>query len=150
MLVSYRQVAPDFDLGHLHWLRAETSTFLRGRQASRSGWGKSSLLPLVGLSSGQNLTNLSDIVFQKKFVQGVRGLQPTNEHECGDVHITVGNYGQLALEVANVRFEAVALSHLDGEKVVVIPLSLPVRCILYEERFRYLLEVIEKIRRLDV
>ena len=51
---------------------------------------------------------------------------------------------QLALKVADVRFEVVTLPHLDGEKVVVIPLSLPVRCVLSEECFRHLLEVAER------
>ena len=55
--------------------------------------------------------------------------------------------GQLALKVANVRFEIIALSHLEGEKMVVVPLSLLVICVLGEERFRCLLEVVERLWR---
>jgi len=80
------------------------------------------------------------------FIQKVRDLQPVDERKCKDVLIAVGDFGQLALEVANVRFEAVALPHLDGE-VVVIPLNLSARCILGEERFGHLLEVVERMRR---
>jgi len=47
-LVSCRQVALGFDLGHGQRLRAETSTFLRGHQSSQSGWKKSSLSPPAG------------------------------------------------------------------------------------------------------
>jgi len=72
-------------------------------------------------------------------------LQPADERECEDVLIAVRGLGHLALEVADVRFEVVALSHLDCEKMVVIPLSLQARFILGEERFRYLLEVVERI-----
>jgi len=35
------------------------------------------------------------------------------------------------------------LPHFDGEKVMVVSLSLPTRGILSEERFGYLLEVVE-------
>ena len=44
--------------------------------------------------------------------------------------ITVGDFGQLALKIDNVRFEVIALPHLDGEKMMVVPLSLPTRCVL--------------------
>ena len=42
----------------------------------------------------------------------------------------VVDLGQLALEVVDVRFEAVALPHLDDEKMVIVSLSLPARCVL--------------------
>jgi len=51
-------------------------------------------------------------------------LQPTNECECRDILTVMGYLVPLALEVADVRFEAIALSHFDGEKVVVFSLSL--------------------------
>jgi len=63
------------------------------------------------------------------FVHWVTGLQPADECECRDVLITVRDLGQLVLEVADIRFDVVALPHLDGEKVVVVPLSFPARCI---------------------
>ena len=47
-LIFCRQAASGSDLRHGRRLRAETSTFLRGRQASRSSWRKSSLPPLTG------------------------------------------------------------------------------------------------------
>jgi len=64
-----------------------------------------------------------------------------------DVLIIVGDLGQLALKIADLGFEVVALSHLDGEKMVDVPLSFPLRCVLGEKRFGYLLEVVEKMRR---
>ena len=59
----------------------------------------------------------------------------------------VGDLGQLVLEVANVRFEVVTLPHLDGEKVVVVPLGLPARRVLGEKYFGDLREVVERMRR---
>ena len=141
-------VCPDFDLGYGQRLRAETSTFLHHRQASQSGCGKSLLPPLAGCR--QNLTHLSDIMLQKVFVQGVRDLQPADEHDCGDVLITVEDLGQLALKVANIRFKDVALPHVDGEKVVVVLLSLPARCVLGKKHFGHLLKVVERMRRQKV
>ena len=75
------------------------------------------------------------------FVQGVIDLQFIDEHECRDILTAIKDLVPLAMEVADVRFEAVALSHLDGEKMLVVPLSLPARCVLGEEQFRQLLEV---------
>ena len=47
--------------------------------------------------------------------------------------ITVGNFGKLALKVADVRLETVTLPHLDGEEVIVVLLGLPTRSVLSEE-----------------
>ena len=80
-------------------------------------------------------------------VQRVRDLQPADASECRDVRTAVGDLGQLALEVADVGFEAVVLPLLDGEKVVVVRLCLLARCVLDEERFRHLLEVVERVQR---
>ena len=74
----------------------------------------------------------------------MRDLQLADECECRDVIPTVGNLGQLTLKVADVGFEAVALSHLNGEKVMIVPLNLPVRCVLGEECFRHFLEVAKR------
>jgi len=71
-------------------------------------------------------------VIQEMFVQWVRDLQTDDECECKDVLTAVGDLGQLTLKVADVQFEAVVLPHLDGEKVVVVPLSLRARCVLAE------------------
>ena len=57
-------------------------------------------------------------MLQKMFVQELRDLQLAEECECRDVLTAVGDLGQLALEVADVRFEVVTLSHLDDEKMV--------------------------------
>ena len=80
-------------------------------------------------------------------VQRVRDLQPADERECGDILTAFENLSQLALEVANIRFEAVALPHLDNEKMVVVPLNLLTRCILGEKCFGHFLKVIERLRR---
>jgi len=67
----------------------------------------------------------------------VGDLQPADERECRDV-LTAGGHGQLALKVSDIRFEVVALPHLDDEKMVVILLSFPMRCILGDERIKQL------------
>jgi len=58
---------------------------------------------------------------------------------------TVGDIDQLALEVADVEFQVVSLPHLDSENVVIVPLRLPARCVLGEERFKHLIEVAERM-----
>ena len=70
----------------------------------------------------------------------MRDLQPVDERECRDVFTAVEDFGQLALEAADVRFEAVTLPHLDGEKI-----RLMARCVFGEERFGYLLEVADNM-----
>ena len=72
-------------------------------------------------------------------------MQPAYECKCRDVLIAVEDLCQLVLEVASVRFEAVSLSHLDGEKMMIVPLSLLVRCVMGEEYLRHLLEVVERL-----
>ena len=84
-------------------------------------------------------------MLRKMLAQRVRDLQPADECECGDVITAVGNLGQLALKVANVKFEVVALPHFNSEKMVVIPLSLSARCVLSEQHFGNLLKVVERI-----
>jgi len=101
----------------------------------------------VGLSSGQDLFHPSDIVLQVVLIQGVRDLHPANKRECKDVLIIVGDLDQLAVEVADVRFEAAALPHFDSEKMVIVPLSLQARCELGEERLGHLLEIVKILRR---
>ena len=72
---------------------------------------------------------------QKMFVQGMTNLQLADECECRDVLTTVGDLDQLALEVADVRFEAITLPHLDGEEVMIVFLGLLAGCVLGEECF---------------
>jgi len=83
-------------------------------------------------------------------VQWVKDLQPANECKCRDVLIAVGDLGQLALKVASVRFKVVTWFHLDGEKVVVVSLSFPVRCVMGEESYGHLLQVVERMWRQGV
>ena len=70
-------------------------------------------------------------------------MQLADKYECRDIITAVENFGQLAFEVADVVLEDVALSHFDGEKVVVL-FGLPTRGILSEECFSYLFEVVER------
>jgi len=72
-------------------------------------------------------------------------LHPIDECECRYVLTAVGDLDQLALVVVDVRFEAFALHHLDGEETVVVPLSFQARCVLGEERFRRLFKVVERM-----
>ena len=65
-------------------------------------------------------------------------------YASADILITVGDLDRLALKVADVGFEAVALSHLNGEKVMIVPLNLPARCVLGKECFRHFLEVAKR------
>ena len=85
--------------------------------------------------------------FKRMIVQGLRDLQPADERECRDVLIAIGDHGQLALKVANVRFKVVTLSYLDSEKVAVVSLSLPAKCVLGKEHFRHLIESVERMQR---
>ena len=66
-------------------------------------------------------------MYSKDVSTGDKKLAATDEREYGDVLIEIGDLGQLALKVANVRFEVVALLHLDGEEMVIFPLSLSER-----------------------
>ena len=72
-------------------------------------------------------------------------MQPADECEYKDVLIAVGDFGKLALKVADVGLEAITLPHPDGEEVMVVLLGLPARGILGEERFGYLFEVVERV-----
>jgi len=74
-------------------------------------------------------------VLQEMFAQGMRDLQSADEYKCRDILTAVGDLDQLALKVAYVGFEVVALPHLDGDKMVVVPLSLPMRYVLGKECF---------------
>ena len=85
-------------------------------------------------------------MLQKILLQEARDLQSADEREYGDVLIAIGDLGQLALEVADVRFEVIALPHLDGEKMVVVPFSLSARCVLSGECFRHVLKVVERMQ----
>jgi len=49
------------------------------------------------------------------------------------------------MKVTDVGFEAVTQPYLDSDNVVIVPLSLPLRYVIGKERFRYLLEVAERI-----
>ena len=44
-------------------------------------------------------------------------MQSTDERKCRYIFNTVGNFGLLALEVADVGLEIVTLSHFDGKEV---------------------------------
>ena len=53
----------------------------------------------------------------------MRHLQSIDERECRYIFTTDGNHDEQILEVADIRLEAVALPHVDGEEVVVILLG---------------------------
>jgi len=147
-LTSCRQVAPGSNLGHGWRIRAETLTFLRDHQASWSDWRKSSLPPPTGCRAELEIRlRLSKWhCASGGAVQGVRELHSADERECRSIPTVFRDLGQLPLEVTDVRFVDVALPHFDSKKMVVIPLSLPARCILGEECLGYLLEVGEGLR----
>jgi len=54
----------------------------------------------------------------------VRNLQPANEHEHRDIFTAVEHLGELILEVADARLEAVTGSHFDSEEVTIVLLGL--------------------------
>ena len=56
----------------------------------------------VGLSSRPELAHSSNIVLEEVLVKGVRNLQPVDECECRDILTAVGDFGELALEEADV------------------------------------------------
>ena len=84
-------------------------------------------------------------MLQYMFVQGLRNLQPTDEYECRDILTAERNFGQLALAVADIALEAIALPHFDSEKVVIVLLGLPTRGVLSEKYFSYLLEIMKEM-----
>ena len=85
-----------------------------------------SLLQLnVRLGPGQDFTHPRDVVLQQVLVK-VRDLQSADECECGYIFTAIENFDKLAPEVVDVILEAVTLPHFDGEKVMVVLLSLPV------------------------
>jgi len=84
------------------------------------------------------------------FVQRMRDLQPANECKCRNILTIVGEFGQLALKVANVRFEVVTLPHPDSKKMMVVPLTLQEKYVLGEEHFGYLLEVSKRMWKQEV
>jgi len=54
-------------------------------------------------------------------------------HNCRYILTAVGNFDQLALEVADIGLEDVALPQFDVEKMIVVLLSLPARGALSEK-----------------
>lgn len=62
------------------------------------------------------------------------GLQPANECGIGDVLTTVVYFGHMALKIADVVLEALALPHVDGQEVVDVPLELIARGVLSVKR----------------
>ena len=85
-------------------------------------------------------------MLEEVLVQGVRTLQPADEHKYRDVLTAVGDFGELALE-EDVKFEVVALPHLNEEEVTAVLLGLPAGGILSEECFSDLLEAVERAGR---
>ena len=64
----------------------------------------------------------------------MRDLQFSDEHECTNIFTTVGNLDELVLRVTDVRLESVALSHFDGDEIMVILLCLSTGDVLGEKR----------------
>ena len=77
----------------------------------------------------------------------MRNLQPADEFESRNIFITVRDLDELTLKEADVRLEVVTLPYFEREEVMVVLLGLLARCILGEERFSYLLEVVERVWR---
>ena len=63
----------------------------------------------------------------------MRDLQSVDECECRDIFPAVRNFGELILEVVDVRLEVVALSHFEDDEVVVILLIFLTGGVLTEE-----------------
>ena len=70
-------------------------------------------------------------------------MQPADKCKGDNFLPTVGDFGELILEVIDVRLKAVSLPHSDREKVVTVPFSLLAGDVLGEERFSHLNEVVE-------
>jgi len=47
-------------------------------------------------------------------------LQPADECECGDILTAVGDFGQLVLEVTDVRLDVFALPHFNAKEVIIV------------------------------
>ena len=50
----------------------------------------------------------------------MKDLQPADARECRDILTAVGNFGELALEEAGIKFEVVALPHFYGEMMAIL------------------------------
>ena len=59
---------------------------------------------------------------------------------------SVENLGKLVLKVADVRLEDVAMSHINGEEMLVILLGFTAGDVLGEKYLSYLLEIVERMR----
>ena len=74
-------------------------------------------------------------------------MQPADECECGDILTAVGDFGQLVLEVTDVRLDVFTLPHFNAKEVIIVLVSHLARCVLSEKRFGYLLEVVKRMWR---
>jgi len=50
----------------------------------------------------QDLAHPSDIMLEKVLMQGVRNLQPSDEHKCKDILTAMGDFEKLALKEVDV------------------------------------------------
>jgi len=63
------------------------------------------LLPPTGCRDElvtQDLAHPSDIMLEKVLMQGVRNLQPSDEHKCKDILTAMGDFEKLALKEVDV------------------------------------------------
>ena len=111
-------------------LRLLPFTLLLRRSARRASRHLFQLYLLLG--SRQDIFHV-DVMIHQVLVEGMVGLQSSNECGCSDIITTVINQYHLALKITDVPLKGLSLLHLDGEEVVVIILKLISRDILVEE-----------------
>jgi len=74
-------------------------------------------------------------------------LHLTDECELRDIFTAVGHLGELVLEVANVRLQAIIVPHFYSKEVMFIFLDFSVGIVLGEEHLSYLLDVVKQMWR---
>ena len=74
------------------------------------------------------------------------GLQPADKRKYRYFLPVAGDFGKLALEEVDIRFEAISWPYFDREEVMATPLGFLASSILREEGLGDLREVVEKAR----
>jgi len=80
---------------------------------------------LLGMS--EDVPQLGDLMFHQILVEGVGDLQPTDKQGGSYIIIAVIHQSHLTLKIIDILLEALSRLHLDGEELVVVFSSAPVK-----------------------
>ena len=99
----------------------------------------------VLLCSDKDVPHLSNIVLHHILVERVGDLQPTDKRCGGNVFVEIVHQHQLALEVADVIFQALPWFHFHCEEMVIILLKLPSNRELVVKGISYIFKGSERV-----